>query len=206
MHKAKESRNGFMPMLRQYVVMSLLSVMLVMGVVPGGMGPKTSGGGNKSSSSGGGIGGRAHFNTVLMGIIVIGVGLICMGIVIDVFADLISTTNMDNFTGLEEILTIIPTVAVIGLVFSGGFTAWLGAGGGQLSMRDAIQAPIMLVIGGVLVPFVVTIAAGLLANANLSTFTGLDVVLGIVPTLVALGLMGVAGYKLWGQWKSSKKL
>jgi len=189
--------NGMASTMLRYAQATMLCTLMVLGIVAANGGPK----GGSGKSSGGGVSGRAHFNTVLMGIIIIGVGLICMGIVIDVFADLISNTNMDNFTGLEEILTIIPTVAVIGLVFSGGFTAWLGATGGTLCMRDGIQSAIMLVIVGVLVPFVVTIAAGLLANANLSTFTGLDVVLGIVPTLVALGLMGVAGAKLWGQWK-----
>jgi len=159
-------------------------------------GPRKSG---KASKSGGGSSGATHTGTIMAGAVVMGMGLIGILLIITVFGDLISNTNLDNYTGLENVLTIIPTIACLGVVFSGVGTSYIGSKGGNMSIQEALQAPMIIVIGGVMVPFLVAIADDVLNDANTSSFTALDTVISISVTFFALGMMVIAGRLLWAR-------
>lgn len=163
-----------------------------------GWGPKT----KKKSSSSGSSGGN-NTSTIMMGAVVMGVGLIGVLLIITVFGDLITNTNLDNYTGLENVLKIIPTISCLGVVFAGMGTSYIGSKGGQMGLAEALQAPMLIVVGGVMVPFLVAIADDVLNNANTSTFTALDTVVSISVTFFALGMMMIAARLLWKRHRST---
>jgi len=155
--------------------------------------------GGKKRKASGGVTTKNSMGTIMSGAVVMGMGMIGILLIITVFGDLISNTNLDNYTGLENVLTIIPTIACLGVVFTGVGTAAIGAKGGQMGIQEAMQAPMVIVVGGVMVPFLVAIADDVLNDANLATFTALDTVISISVTFFALGMMVIAGKMLWNK-------
>ena len=162
-------------------------------------GPRKSGKKRKSSGGGGWGNSQSNMGTIMAGAVVMGMGLIGVLLIITVFGDLISNTNLDNYTGLENVLKIIPTISALGIVFGGIGVVVIGARGGHMSMQEALQSPMLIVVGGVMVPFLVAVADDVLNDANLSTFTALDTVISISVTFFALGMMVIAGKMLWGK-------
>ncbi len=168
---------------------------------PGGYGGIRKTSGKKQKGKGGGSQKPMAIGAFITSIMGVGVGLIGIGLVMTVFGDLIDNTNLTPFTGLEDILTIIPTVGALGVVFGSVGGGFIAAKGGDMSMGEAIEAPLTLVVGGVLIPFIVAIAADAMANTHIGKFTGMDTVLSISVTILALGLMTLAGARLWGKKK-----
>ncbi len=157
----------------------------------------------KKSSGGGGGGGGANANpgTMLTSAVVIGMGVIGIILLMEVFGDLIANNNLDPYIGLEIILGIIPTIAALGVAVGGGLTGFIGYKGKSMNMKEALMAPMILIIGAVMVPFLMAVIGEALASTYVASFTAIDIALSIICTMWALGMMAISGSMMWSTKK-----
>lgn len=153
----------------------------------------------KQASGGGDVGGggAANLRTIILGVISIVVGLIMLGIAMDVVSPLLTDgTNAVNWTaypGGEAILKIFPLLMMISLVLFGGVLVWIGYRGQQMDVKSTILTTVVVIVAVIMLPLVISQTDTLLARADLSTYTGLSSFLGLVPLLYVLGITFITG-------------
>lgn len=148
-------------------------------------------------SEGGGAGG-ANIRTIILGVITIVIGLIMLGIAMDVVTPLLEGGDLADFAGAEAMLGLFPLLMMISLVLFGGILIWIGYGGEGMGIRGTILTTIVVVVAIILLPIVVDTVIDLAERADIDTYTGLSSFLGLIPLLYVIGVLfitGMLGYR-----------
>lgn len=164
----------------------------------------------KSSGGGGGEGasGGANLTTIILGAVTIILALIGLGIAIDTIAPYLtgggSALNWTRYPGGESMLKLFPLIMMIGTIVFGCLLVWLGTQGKSMSITTTVLTVIVIIVAVVILPIVMDAADTVYDNANVSSFTGLQSFLGLIPLLYTVGLMAISGLlgfrKLRGAW------
>jgi len=155
------------------------------------MGFRKGGGGG-----GGGVGGGANIRTIILGVITIVIGLIMLGIAVDVIDPLLDG-QLAAYPGAEAMLGLFPLLMLIALVLFGGILIWIGYGGGAMGIRGTIMTTIVVVVAIILLPVVVETLIGLEESA-IEEFAGLEAFLGLIPMLYVIGVLFITGMMGYG--------
>lgn len=151
----------------------------------------------KKAAGGGGGGSGANIRTIILGVIVIVVGLIMLGIAMDVISPLLtggaSAVNWTRYPGGEQMLKLFPLLMMISLVLFGGVLVWIGYGGGGMDIRSTIMTTIVVVVAIVMLPIVVSATDTAYTNSGIANYTGLQSFLGLIPLLYVVGLLFITG-------------
>lgn len=151
----------------------------------------------KAAGGGGGSGSGANIRTIILGVIVIVVGLIMLGIAMDVITPLLtggsSAINWTRYPGGEQMLKLFPLLMMISLVLFGGVLVWIGYGGGGMDIRSTIMTTIVVVVAVVMLPIVISATDTAYTNSGISNYTGLQSFLGLIPLLYVVGLLFITG-------------
>ena len=153
-------------------------------------------GARKTSSGDVGGSGAANLKTIILGVISIVVGLIMLGIAMDTVSPMIAangTVNWTNYPGGESIITLFPLLMMISLVLFGGVLVWIGYKGQQMDVKSTILTTVVVIVGVIMLPLVITQCESLLGRADIASYTGLGSFLGLVPLLYVLGLIFITG-------------
>ena len=155
-----------------------------------------------SGGAGGGPGSAANLKTIILGVISIVVGLIMLGIAMDTVGPLLTgganAVNWTRYPGGESIITLFPLLMMISLVLFGGVLIWIGYKGTQMDVKSTILTTVVVVVGIIMLPLVITQCDALITRADIDSYTGLSSFLGLVPLLYVLGLTfitGMVGFK-----------
>jgi hypothetical protein len=68
-------------------------------------------------------------NKMFLGLIMIAVSFILFPIVMEGAATILADANLADYTGLETIVAIAPTLVFVGMLFGGGVLTYMGAKG-----------------------------------------------------------------------------
>jgi len=151
----------------------------------------------KDSGAGGGAGSAANLKTIILGVISIVVGLIMLGIAMDTVGPLLTgganAVNWTRYPGGESIITLFPLLMMISLVLFGGVLIWIGYKGTQMDVKSTILTTVVVVVGIIMLPLVITQCDSLITRADIGSYTGLASFLGLVPLLYVLGLTFITG-------------
>jgi 1,4-dihydroxy-2-naphthoate octaprenyltransferase len=151
----------------------------------------------RRSGGGGGAAGASNVRTIILGVIVIVIGLIMLGIAMDVVSPLLTGgTNAVNWTrypGGEQMLKLFPLLMMISLVLFGGVMVCIGYGGQAMDVRGSIMTTITVIVAVIMLPLVVSATNTAYTNAGIDSYTGLKSFLGLVPLLYVVGLLFVTG-------------
>lgn len=151
----------------------------------------------RATGGGGGTGSGANIRTIILGVIVIVVGLIMLGIAMDVITPLLtggtSAINWTRYPGGEQMLKLFPLLMMISLVLFGGVLVWIGYGGGGMDIRSTIMTTIVVVVAVVMLPIVISATDTAYTNSGISNYTGLQSFLGLIPLLYVVGLLFITG-------------
>jgi hypothetical protein len=147
----------------------------------------------KGGGEGAGTGGGANIRTIILGVVSMVIGLIMLGIAMDVVTELLGTVDFTDYPGAEAILGIFPLLMLITLVLFGGVLVWIGASGGAMGIKPTIFTTIVVVVAVILLPIVIDATDTLLNRVDIGDYTGLSSFLGLVPLLYVIGTMFVTG-------------
>ena len=151
----------------------------------------------RKGGGGGGAAGASNVRTIILGVIVIVVGLIMLGIAMDVVSPLLtggaSAVNWTRYPGGEQMLKLFPLLMMISLVLFGGVMVWIGYGGQTMDIRSTIMTTIVVIVAVIMLPLVVSSADTAYTNAGIDSYTGLKSFLGLIPLLYVVGLLFVTG-------------
>jgi len=151
----------------------------------------------KDSGGGGGAGSAANLKTIILGVISIVVGLIMLGIAMDTVGPLLTgganAVNWTRYPGGESIITLFPLLMMISLVLFGGVLIWIGYKGTQMDVKSTILTTVVVVVGIIMLPLVITQCDSLITRTDIGSYTGLASFLGLVPLLYVLGLTFITG-------------
>lgn len=147
---------------------------------------------------GGGVGtsGAANLKTIILGVISIVVGLIMLGIAMDVVSPMVAvngTVNWTNYPGGQAIITLFPLLMMISLVLFGGVLIWIGYKGEQMDVKSTILTTVVVIVAVILLPIVIGQTDTLLGRVDIDTYTGLSSFLGLIPLLYVLGITFITG-------------
>jgi len=155
----------------------------------------------KGGGEGGRAGGGANIKTIILGVVSMVIGLIMLGIAMDVVSELLLTVDFTDYPGAEAILGIFPLLMLITLVLFGGVLVWIGVGGGEMGIKPTIFTTIVVVVAVILLPIVIDATDTLLNRADILDYSGLASFLGLVPLLYVIGTLfmtGILGFKAVG--------
>ena len=82
---------------------------------------------------------------------------------------------------------------MISLVLFGGVLVWIGYKGQQMDVKSTILTTVVVIVGVIMLPLVITQCESLLGRADIASYTGLGSFLGLVPLLYVLGLIFITG-------------
>lgn len=104
--------------------------------------------------------------------------------------------HITTFTGLSSIALLIPLTSLVFMIFNSGWmaiSAVRGKGTSSVSLTTAIAAPLVLFIGLLMMPIIMTGLYTLYTTDN-GTYTGFQAIVSIVPLPLLVALAFGSGY------------
>ena len=118
----------------------------------------------------------------------------------------IEAANLTNLTGMTAVSAFGAPLIIIGLLFGGGFFAVAGVKGkmGGASMKDmfSVIGSVVLVIVSLSLFTTVITYTNTLIGASAVGFG--DVVYGIIPLMIYIGVIAAAGYSQFRAYRKAK--
>ena len=68
---------------------------------------------------------RTNLSAVI-GIVLIAIAFVVFPIILDATDTILSNANISNYTGLQSLVKVAPTIVFVGLLFGGGFLTYRG--------------------------------------------------------------------------------
>jgi hypothetical protein len=137
----------------------------------------------------------AKMKQIVMAAIVLLIQISVFPLIFTGVAAITGHTDILHFTGLSSIALLIPLTSLVFMVFNSGWMALsaVRGKGGSVSIAQGIAAPIILFIGLLMIPIIMTGLHVLLTTDN-GTYTGFTAIVQIVPLPLLVALAFGSGY------------